>query len=211
MRTVELIDQLSSEGGTRLAPRMTATLLVCIAVAAAYSVAAIVFLAGVRPDLEVAGAWVAVKAGLAVAFACAAAPLVLRAAKPGVRLGVWLWAIATLFALAFVATCATTAQVSANERVTALTGNGFPHLLVVVPVLAIPAAALLMAWMRRQAPTRPAVAGGAAGILAGGLAAAAYALTCPVDVAPFVAAAYTVAIAICGMAGAVAGRFALRW
>jgi hypothetical protein len=51
----------------------------------------------------------------------------------------------------------------------------------------------------------------AAGVLSGAMAAMAYALTCPVDSAAFVATWYPLAIAACGGLGALAGKFALRW
>ena len=50
-----------------------------------------------------------------------------------------------------------------------------------------------------------------AGVLSGALAAMAYALTCPVDSAAFVATWYPLAIAACAALGALAGKLALRW
>jgi hypothetical protein len=69
----------------------------------------------------------------------------------------------------------------------------------------------LFLWLRKQAPTRPALAGMAAGTLSGAMAAMAYALTCPVDSAAFVATWYPLAITACAALGALAGKFALRW
>lgn len=64
---------------------------------------------------------------------------------------------------------------------------------------------------RRFAPTRPALAGAAAGLLAAGLAATLYGLHCPERTAAFVAIWYTLGMALAAGAGAIIGRFALRW
>jgi hypothetical protein len=177
----------------------------------AYSVLAILILAGARPDIGDGAGWVAAKAGLSLLYALVAAPLLLRLAKPGVGTGVW-WPLLGLLLAGCVAVSALAlAGTAAPDRVFAFTGGGYPHCTTVIPVLAAPAAAALFLWLRRQAPTKPALAGMAAGIVAGALAAMAYALTCPVDSAAFVAAWYPASIAICAGFGAVAGVFALRW
>jgi hypothetical protein len=98
-----------------------------------------------------------------------------------------------------------------EERMAAVTGGAFPHSVLVIPVMAIPAGAILFLWFRAQAPTRLRLAGAAAGALAGGLSAMAYALACPVDSVAFIATWYTLAIAICAGAGALVGWRALRW
>ena len=65
--------------------------------------------------------------------------------------------------------------------------------------------------LRYSAPTRPALAGSVAGLLAGGIAATFYAAQCTDDSPLFVVVWYTIAIAILAMLGAVgASRFA-RW
>lgn len=211
MRTDELIHSLAARAGTPIGPKMSWTLVLCLAGAAVYSVAAVAFVAGVRPDFSTVTDWVLLKAGLSVAFALVAAPLALRVARPGKRGGALAAVLALLFCGAFAACIATALGAAPGGRWDAVSGGGFPHILIVVPLLAAPVAALLFGWMHRQAPTRPAVAGGCAGVLAGAVAAAAYSLTCPVDAAAFVAGAYSLAIAICGVGGLIAGRFLLRW
>ena len=75
--------------------------------------------------------------------------------------------------------------------------------------LAILAAMLFI--LRDGAPLRPALAGAAAGLAAGGLGAALYAAHCTDDSPLFVAAWYGVAIAAVAAAGALAGARWLRW
>jgi hypothetical protein len=65
--------------------------------------------------------------------------------------------------------------------------------------------------MRSAAPTRPAVAGAAAGLLAGGLGATVYTLHCPELAAPFIGVWYVLGMAIPAAIGAVAGWFLPRW
>jgi hypothetical protein len=81
-------------------------------------------------------------------------------------------------------------------------------------ILLVSAAAAVPTFLsaRRLAPTRPAFSGFALGVATGGIAATAYGvLHCPESTAAFVATWYTIGIALSGVIGAVAGRFALRW
>jgi hypothetical protein len=65
--------------------------------------------------------------------------------------------------------------------------------------------------LRRLAPTSPARAGAAAGLLAGGAGAVIYALHCPELAPAFVATWYTLGIGACVALGALAGSRLLRW
>jgi hypothetical protein len=75
----------------------------------------------------------------------------------------------------------------------------------------LPVLAGLMIGLRRLAPTRPVLAGFAAGLASGGLAAFVYAFSCNESGMPFVAVWYTLPVLAAGLAGASIGRFALRW
>lgn len=186
-------------------------LAIALAAALAYSVLAILIIAGVRPDFAAGVPWVAAKAGLSLLFALAAAPLLLRLSRPGQNADAWLPIIGVLLVGCAMTVAGALASTADGARVTALTGGGFPICAIVIPTLAAPSAAALFFWLRKQAPTRPALAGMAAGILSGALAAMAYALTCPVDSAAFVATWYPLAITACAALGALAGKFTLRW
>jgi hypothetical protein len=83
--------------------------------------------------------------------------------------------------------------------------------LISVPFLSLlPLAAMVWA-MRAGAPRHPVLAGALAGLVAGGIGAAAYSLHCPHDALMYFFAGYGVAIAMVSAAGAVIGWKALRW
>ena len=65
--------------------------------------------------------------------------------------------------------------------------------------------------MKGLAPTRLALAGAGAGLLAGALGALVYALHCPELAASFLAVWYVLGIAIPALAGALLGPRVLRW
>ena len=80
-----------------------------------------------------------------------------------------------------------------------------------IPVIALaPLAAILLA-LRSAAPTRPARAGAAAGLLAGAVAATFYGSHCPDNSPFFVAVWYSLGIGIVVLAGTLLGRRLLRW
>jgi hypothetical protein len=78
-------------------------------------------------------------------------------------------------------------------------------------LLSLPALAVILGVLRTGAPTRPTVAGAAAGLMSGALGAAAYAVACKNDGGLFVAIWYSAAIVIVGALGAFAGRRVLSW
>lgn len=210
METDALIQTLARNPKIK-GPPTTVWLATCLAAALAYSVLAILIIAGARPDFMTQMPWVAAKAGLSLLFALAAAPLLLRLSRPGQAAGAWLPLLGVLLVGCVMTVAGSLASVADSERMKAFTGGSFPICALVIPTLAAPSAAALFLWLRKQAPTQPMLAGMAAGVLAGAVAAMAYALTCPVDSAAFVAAWYPLAIAACAALGALAGRISLRW
>ena len=80
-------------------------------------------------------------------------------------------------------------------------------------ILAIsaPAFAAIVWGLRALAPTRLALAGAAAGVLAGGIGATIYGLYCQETTAMFVATWYTLGLAGCAGIGALLGPRLLRW
>ena len=90
-------------------------------------------------------------------------------------------------------------------------GHSAPICPVAVLVLAVPALALAFAALRGLAPVRPRAAGAAAGLLAGALGAAGYALTCNELGLAFVLTWYTLGMALAAALGALLGPRVLRW
>ena len=80
-----------------------------------------------------------------------------------------------------------------------------------IVILAAPMLAMSIAALRWMAPTRPMAAGFAAGAFSGGIAATVYGLHCPEATFVFVGLWYTLGVAACGVIGAIAGRYLLRW
>src|SRR5262249_40114422 len=83
--------------------------------------------------------------------------------------------------------------------------------LVSIPIIAIVPFAVVIWAVRQAAPTNLRRAGALAGLGAGGLSAAGYALHCTAASLPFVAIWYGGTIALCTLAGAVFGPRLLRW
>jgi hypothetical protein len=90
-------------------------------------------------------------------------------------------------------------------------GVSVPICLGAIIVVSLPALALIVAALRRGATTRPTIAGTAAGLLAGALGAAAYALACKNDGGLFVAVWDSAGIMMVAGLGGVVGRRVLAW
>jgi hypothetical protein len=95
--------------------------------------------------------------------------------------------------------------------VSRLVGHNAVHCLSLIPFLSAAPAVCLLVALRHGAPSRPALAGATAGLVAGGLGAALYALTCPDDSPLFVATWYSIAVVAVASVTAFAGRRVLRW
>ena len=92
-----------------------------------------------------------------------------------------------------------------------LIGHNAAQCLALIPLISVAPLACLMLALRSGAPARPQRAGAAAGLLAGGIAAATYALTCPDDSPLFIAIWYSLAIALVTAVSACIGGRLLRW
>jgi hypothetical protein len=145
---------------------------------------------------------------LLAALSCA---LVSRIARPGAGIRRTTLLLAIVPALLAAANLAELLAVPAAEWGQRLIGTNAMFCLKSIPFLAAaPLVAILLA-LRQGAPEHPALAGAAAGLLAGAIGAAFYATHCPDDSPLFVAAWYTLAITFVIGIGALAGRRLLRW
>lgn len=86
-----------------------------------------------------------------------------------------------------------------------------PSCIAAIVALSLPGLAMILAAMRKGVPTRPAFGGAVAGMLAGAIGGAAYAIVCKNDGGLFVAVWYTVAMTLVTGLGALIGRKALAW
>ena len=78
-------------------------------------------------------------------------------------------------------------------------------------MLSLPVFAGVFWAIKGLAPTRLALTGAAAGLLAGAVGAFVYAFHCPETAAPFLGIWYVAGIAIPVLTGAVLGRRLLHW
>jgi hypothetical protein len=92
-----------------------------------------------------------------------------------------------------------------------LVGSNAVVCLIAIPTLAIAPLAVVLAILRSGAPVSPALAGGAAGLLAAAAAAALYAFHCFDDSPLFVVTWYALAALPVVAVGAAAGHRLLRW
>jgi hypothetical protein len=90
-------------------------------------------------------------------------------------------------------------------------GDEWLECLLSIPVIAILPFAVIVAAVRRAAPTNLVRTGAVVGLIAGGVSAMAYALHCTDDSLPFVAVWYGGTIVLCTLAGAALGPRLLRW
>jgi hypothetical protein len=212
MKTQSLIDMLAKGGEPAARPRWAARLGVTLAVGLLIAVLLTVIGLGVRPDIGAARMPVMMKALFAAAAAAVILPLAVRLMRPGRPLGWRLAAIALFVGVCVIAVCVALLGAPEDRRLEMwLSTGGVPWCVVLIPLLAAPAAALLLWMMRAFAPTRLALTGAAVGALSGGLGAMAYAMYCPTDSVAFVVTWYSLGIGACAALGAAIGSRFLRW
>ncbi len=213
MKTDQLIDWLAADTAvvTPRVWRMRYTLALMAGLVGA--VALMLALLGVRPDVAEAARlpmfWV--KLAFPLALAAIALLAVVRLSRPGVSLGRVPSALAAPVLVMWLLAVAALGSVAPEERSALLFGETWADCPVYVAILSLPALAALLWVMKTLAPTRPAWAGAAAGLLAGALGATVYALHCPEMDAPFLAIWYLLGMLIPATLGAVAGPRLLRW
>jgi hypothetical protein len=170
-------------------------------------------LLGVRPDIDAAARlpmfWIklAFPASVTVASLVAAA----RLSRPGVRLG---WVPGALVAPVLAVWLLTAYVLLATpqpERAELIMGRTWQYCLFSLPMLSVPVFVATFWAMKGLAPTRLALAGAAAGLLAGAFGALVYALHCPEMEAPFLGVWYVAGMLIPAAAGALLGPIVLRW
>jgi hypothetical protein len=136
---------------------------------------------------------------------------VLKLAQPGAPYARALSVVAAVPAIMIAAVAIELMQVPRTEWMVRLAGTHWYLCVFNMVLLSLPTLAALLVGLRFGAPTRPALAGAGAGLLSGALAASLYIAHCPDDSQLFVAAWFTLAIAIATGIGAMAGSRILRW
>lgn len=213
MRTDELVELLATGAepvDTRAAGRRFALAVGWGAFGAVLLMA--VFL-GVRPDLLTATAlpmfWV--KIGFVLVLAVFALPVNLRLGRPGARLGRLPWGLAAPVLVVWILAIVALLGAQPDERDALIFGQTWRSCPLLVAGLSLPSFVGALWAMKGMAPTRPRLAGAAAGVLAAGIGASAYALHCPELTAPFLAIWYVAGLLIPVAVGALIGPWVLKW
>lgn len=211
MKTDDLIARLAADNGPRRSPVM----LLWLALAAAFVLALLAMLltVGTRPDLAAAAeTWrFALKALIMLTLAGTSFLLLRRAIHPGGLAGAPLWSVLAAPALLIVAVLVELTLLPRGDWGAAAIGQNWAYCLVLVPGFGIAPLAVTLWAIRQGATTQPVLTGVLAGLLSGGIAAAAYAMHCPDDSPLFVMLWYPAGIIALGMAGALLGPRVLRW
>ncbi|MBU6257370.1 MAG: DUF1109 domain-containing protein [Burkholderiales bacterium] len=211
MKTDQLIELLATQAGPAPRRAVQTRLTLAAGLGALLSAAAALAALGLNPGLLAMGSALAVKLAYVAGLMFGAARLADRVSRPatawrGAALGL---AAVVLVMAAFAATVyATTAQ---TQRSALLLGHSWVSCSWRVAALSLPAFGAVIVAMRGLAPTRPRLAGWAAGLLAGCLGALGYALHCPEWSPLFVLVWYTLGILAPAAVGAALGPRWLRW
>ncbi len=211
MRTDRLIELLAHDAGPApralAARRLSAVALVGLPVSTVLALAAI----GAIPAPMFATHVPWMKLAYGAALACAAAWLTARLSRPAAPAGSAWRATATVVAAMAAVGAASFASEPPGARVAALLGHSWLGCPASVLALSLPGLAVALWAVRGLAPTRPALAGFAAGLFAGAVGACGYALACVETSPAFVAAWYTLGMLATGALGAALGPRVLRW
>ncbi len=214
MRTDDLVAMLAT--GDVAVPRRSASRRIGLAVLAGLPVSFLILFFeydGFRRDIVQAMFWPMfwVKVLFPLCIAGAGFVAVQRLARPGVAAGrAWVGAampVLGIWVLAVVAWFAAPME----QRMPSLMGQSWQICAFSISLMALPVFVTTLLALKGLAPTRPVVAGAAAGALAGGVGAAVYALHCAELTAPFLAVWYVSGIAVPVLMGALVGPRLLRW
>jgi hypothetical protein len=212
MRTDNLIRTLVADNATR---STSIERWLSVMVLAALVVSAILFAAmlGPRSDIaRVAGEFQFLfKFVVTLTLGLTATILVCRLARPGADAKFPAIALLAAPILLGLAVLAEFASVEPAVRTMKLVGSTWTSCVTFIPLLSAPILAAALIALRHGAPTRPALTGAVAGLLAGGFGAAIYAAYCVEDSPFFLATWYTLAIVGVAVIGGLIGSRVLRW
>lgn len=213
MKTDELIRML----GTNVEPvdrrKVSRTVGAAVAVGISVALVAMLIALGVRADLGGPSAlsYLSMKLVFTLAIVVLTSIALTRLARPGGERTTPIALVALPFVAIVLLAIVSPAAAPSSHWDEMIIGDRWLDCLLFISVVAIaPFAAIIWA-VRRMAPTDLVRTGALAGLAAGGISAAAYALHCTDDSFPFIALWYGGTIALCTLAGAALGPRLLRW
>jgi hypothetical protein len=212
METDQLIRSLAADNAHHARP---VGFVLTLALVAAAPVSVAIFFAGlgVRPDLMTAmhNPFFDLKFAVTLALAISAVAVSLHLSRPEASLRGWAWLLVIPAGLLVAGISGEMMMPQRLPMMTRLVGSNSKVCLTAIPLMSLPLLAAALIGLRHGAPARPAVAGALAGLLSAGLAATLYASHCTDDSPLFVATWYTIATALVGAIGALAGSRLLRF
>lgn len=211
METDQLIRTLAADN-TREQP-VGFTLMLALLAAAPISLLMFVTELGIRPDVMTAmrNPFFDLKFAVTLALAVSATAVGLHLSRPEASLRGFGW---WLLLPAGILVAAIGGEMMMPQRapmMTRLVGNNSRACLIAIPTMSLPLLAAALFGLRHGAPSRPALAGAVAGLIAAGLAATVYASHCMDDSPLFVATWYTIGAALVAAIGALIGSKVLRY
>jgi hypothetical protein len=210
MKTDDLISALAAD--TLPPPKVSAQLLRALPVALAVSLAAFVAIWGPRSDLAAALSSLAVlKTLVPLVLVVLAGALALAQVHPATPQMLKRRLLAAMVALTFAALALTLLRDGMGGLVSALSTPSAIVCLLSIPVLALPVLGAVLWALSSGASVQPRLTGATAGLVAGGLAASIYSFYCDKDMVLFVIPAYSTAIGVVVLAGAMLGPRLLKW
>jgi hypothetical protein len=213
MKTDDLVAALSAHIEPVNRKLVSRTVYIALAAGTAVALGIMLVGLGVRPDLMTARAllFLILKLAFTVGIVGVASAFLMRLARPGSQGGTWSIAAAVPFVAIALLSAISLGLAPSSHWNKMVMGDEWLECLLSIPIIAIVPFAVIIAAVRRAAPTNLVRTGAVAGLIAGGVSAMAYALHCTDDSLPFVAIWYGGTIVLCTLAGAALGPRLLRW
>lgn len=215
MNTDRLIEMLSAELEAVNSGQLARTLILAIVTGGAIAFGLMLVTVGPRSDLHSTAhiEWVAVKLLFALSVIGAGALMLNRSMRPALGDETnWMLLLFPFIAALAVALGVLLGEPQAwRELVRGATSVSSMRCLLLIIFFATIPMAMVMYALRQGAPVRLRLCGAIAGMVAGGIGAAAYAFNCASDTIPFIAIWYGAAIVICAVVGTQLGPRILRW
>jgi len=213
MKTDELISMLSTNVERVERHQVMRTLGAAILIGGVAAFVAMLLVLGVRTDLPKTSAvtHLPLKLVFTMGTIVLTSIALIKLARPGGEYRTPIALVALPFLVIMLLAGLSLASAPSSHWDEMIIGDNWLVCLLSIPLIAIVPFAVIVWAVRQAAPTDLVRAGALAGLVAGGVSAAAYALHCTDDSLPFVALWYGGTIALCTIAGAALGPRLLRW
>lgn len=211
MRTDQLVAQLSANPGRVRSPIPRVALAIVVGYLGALLGLSVAFGSPLDPVAERGLSGSAMKLIYPLTLAVFGAAAAFAAGRPGDRAWPWLLPVGAALIVLLAMSAAQLFAAAPEAREELLFGSTLMRCVSAVVLASVPVFVGLTWAFRSLAPTRLSFAGFLIGLASGGAAAAAYALFCPETSRVFLLAAYTPAILVPAVVGAIIGPRLLRW